>query len=579
MNIYRKKIVKEKEYIFNEDCVQTKSTNPNSKPDNESDISSNLNIRKFYGINSTKIKKNEKTEKNNRNYRSKSQILDNKEIIKKYTPKAIKTVLIKFKKPLEQNNNIGNLNYKTYYSNKFYKPKETNINNIKNEFKALEIECSLNNIQNLINYYNSNTNNPSSFFIPSKVNKPKKLTRNKSVMLNNKFINIDNENNNMNVSFNTIYKKNYCLDKHKNFGGNFKNKKRSNTNYKININKSNSYIKNDKNLILNNISSLDIKNSFISRINYENSHAINFPKINNNKNNGNRKDNNNIQYNLSIIKDKTNNIDDINDFIYINENKEEKRFNIDIKKCKNKEDASLKNNKLKKYIPPLNIKNNIQNSNIIDIKVLSQKKVHNNKYLNMDNIANQINLAKYKNNDNIITFEEPVTDKYSIKKNKINLVNLINISEQYTKRDSDNNRRKSEKNNIDNYLNKMENNKTNIKIKKNNSKKVNAQKEKGKIKKKAYRTDSTRKIETDNISYNINNINKIKSIPLKLNNLNNMFTNERNNFNKCTNIFSNPNDNKINKNEIDENVVIIGKNDFRLWKDLTRIYDNIAKYQ
>ena len=239
MNIYRKKIVKEKEYIFNEDCVQTKSTNPNSKPDNESDISSNLNIRKFYGINSTKIKKNEKTEKNNRNYRSKSQILDNKEIIKKYTPKAIKTVLIKFKKPLEQNNNIGNLNYKTYYSNKFYKPKETNINNIKNEFKALEIECSLNNIQNLINYYNSNTNNPSSFFIPSKDNKTKKLTRNKSVMLNNKFINIDNENNNMNVSFNTIYKKNYCLDKHKNFGGNFKNKKRSNTNYKININKNN----------------------------------------------------------------------------------------------------------------------------------------------------------------------------------------------------------------------------------------------------------------------------------------------------------------------------------------------------
>ena len=33
MNIYQKKIVKEKEYIFYEDCAKTKSTYPNSKPD------------------------------------------------------------------------------------------------------------------------------------------------------------------------------------------------------------------------------------------------------------------------------------------------------------------------------------------------------------------------------------------------------------------------------------------------------------------------------------------------------------------------------------------------------------------
>ena len=39
MNIYQKKIVKEKEFILNEDFIQTKSTFPNSKPDIDFEIS------------------------------------------------------------------------------------------------------------------------------------------------------------------------------------------------------------------------------------------------------------------------------------------------------------------------------------------------------------------------------------------------------------------------------------------------------------------------------------------------------------------------------------------------------------
>ena len=557
MNIYQKKIVKEKEYIFNEDCVQTKSTNPNSKHDNESDINSKLNSRKYLGINSKPDQKIQKNENNNRLYRSKSLITDNKEKNKKYIPKAIKTVLIKFKKPLEQNNILNNINYKTYYSNKFYKPKEINLNNLKNEFTALEIEQSLlSKRHSLITNYNTNE---FPFFIPYNDNKNNKLTRNKSVILkNNKYIIIDNENNNINKSFSTIYKKNYCLDKHKNFGGNFKNKKRSNTNYKTNINKSNYNIKYPKNLMLNNIYSLNIKNSFISNCNNNCKEKIN---ENENPQKINKKENNNIQYNLSIIKDNKNNNMNMNDFIYQNENKKE------IKTCRNKEGLSLKKNKLKKDIPHLNFQNYNHNISSI-IKNMSQKKFY--KYLNAYNNTNQTKNIK----KNIITFEEPITDKYSMKKN-INLVNLINISGQCTKRENLSNKKNDENNKVEKYLNKKDNNRPNIKIKKNNSKKKTNQKEKSKIKGKVFRTMSTKKIETENVSFNINNINKIKSIPLKLNNL---ITKERNDYNQSINISSIPN-NKIIKNEINENVVIISKNDFRLWNDLTRIYDNIGKYQ
>lgn len=588
MNIYQKKVVKEKEYIFNEDCVQTKSTNPNSKIDNELEI--NSNIRKFYGIHSKQVKKIEKGEKTNRHYRSKSQIMDNKEIKKQFIPKGIKTVLIKLKSPLEQKY-INNLNYKTYYSNNFYRPKVlniNNINNIRNEFQSLEFEQPLNNRQGLINNYNINL---LSLFNQYNKHKRSKLTRNKSVMLNNNYIIVDKENKFMDASFNTIYKKNYCLDKHKNFGGNFKNKKRSNTNYKIHINKSNSIIKYNSNIMLNNISSLDIKNSFVSNYHkknknniYENSNPNIFQIINKNKINKNP--NNNLEYNLSVIKDKNNNIG-MNDNIYKNENKNDKIYHFDVQHCK-KEEELLKKNKLKKYIPPLNFKNNTQNiSNIIDfdVKEISSHKNNalNHKILNKYNNTSQINLNKYKNNHNIITFEEPITDKNSMKKNKINLVNIINISEQGTKRGDSTHRRNSEKNKINTCSNKKEDNNnsnnSNIKYKKNSSKKINAQKGKYKSKGKMLRANSTKKIEIENISHNIKNIYKIKSIPLKLNNINNIYTNKNKNYNKFINIPSKSNNNAINKKGTNENVIIISKNDFRLWNDLTRIYDNIGKYQ
>jgi hypothetical protein len=61
----------------------------------------------------------------------------------------------------------------------------------------------------------------------------------------------------MNNSSNTLlYKKSFCLDKHKNYGGNFRNKERSETNPRINPIKSNSNsnIKYKKSIIMKNIS-------------------------------------------------------------------------------------------------------------------------------------------------------------------------------------------------------------------------------------------------------------------------------------------------------------------------------------
>ena len=52
MIIYQKKIVKD--FIITEDCIQTKSTYPNTKRDIDSDYHSIINIHQFYGINSKK---------------------------------------------------------------------------------------------------------------------------------------------------------------------------------------------------------------------------------------------------------------------------------------------------------------------------------------------------------------------------------------------------------------------------------------------------------------------------------------------------------------------------------------------
>jgi len=608
MNIYQKKIVKEKEFFFNEDCIQTKSTYPNSKPDSNSLIHSNINIRKFYGINSNKINKN--ANKKNSHPRSKSQIITNKERMEHSTPKEIKTVLIKLKKPFDQNNNnnyMDNINYRTQYVNKFYKKKFfniNNINNISNEFKTLEVQSS-HNKKNTINKNmsfkkkNYNINIFSSYRQNNNDNieKRKKPTRNKSVILNN-------EDNN---SFNNIYKKSFCLDKHKNYGGNFKNKERSRTNPKINHNKSFK-----KKLMINNISPpihnlMNIEDiQTLNNVNFNilNKNTFHYANTNgyqnlnlnrnfnniNNSNNLNRKKNINIQYDLSIVQAKDNKMNN-NSILISNDCLKEKRNDIEFEICKNNEDLPSKKNKLKvKNIPPLNFKNNIQNTaNIInmDSKDIPHIDFLNNKYLNnYNNTSSKINITKNKNNNNILTFEEPLNDEYSIK-NYSNLLNLVNISDKESKINNINHAQNNPaiEGIIDDYISKIEKNKPKIKVKKtsNNNKKLNMQKIKSKSKGKIFKNNSTKNIGIENERYNINinnnnkNISQIKSIPLKLNNSNNIYINNQNKNNKFMN---NPKNIDIkNNNDVVSNIIFINKKDFELWNDLKRIYENNGKYQ
>ena len=615
MNIYQKKIVKEKEYIFIDDCIPTKSIFLNSKPNNDSAIKPNINIRKFYGINSNQ-NQNQKKEKNNRQHRSKSLILTNKEMIEKYIPKEIKTVLIKFKKPLDQNNDIESLNHKTYYTNKFHKNKEKSINNLNNDFKTLEYGSSLNNNPNIINIDMSIENNNYktnlySYYIPfQENNKLNKHTRNKSALLKNEYIKFDN--NSMNNSFNTIYKKSYCLDKHKNFGGNFKNKERSKTNskIKIKIDKNNNCFKKNKKIMIKNISAPNIhKISSISdilsthcqnnlnknKIFFENINSNNYHNINTNRNisiilNNNANDMNN-KIKKNYIK---NNLSNNNENILMNtnanniQNNKNKKCNLEIEFFKNDDNSSYIKNKLKiKNIPPLNFQNNIQNSsntNIIDIGIdtrdMQHRSLYNKRNYNRNN-SRQIFSNKNKNS-NTITFEESMNDIYSMRnnvKNRGNLINLIDISEQDTKRDNQQyNKRKIEIDKESNYENKIGKNKSKIKIKKSNIKKVN-KKPKNKIKGKIFRTNSTQKIETENNPYNINNIykiNQIKSIPLKLKYLNNMEIYSKENNNKYINNFTKKIKNLQNINDINTNLLIINEKDFTIWKDLM---ENFNKYK
>jgi len=593
MNIYQKKIVKEKEYIFYEDCVKTKSTCPNSKPDFESEIHSSINIRQLYGINPRKINKKNNISNNNRHPRSKSQIINDRRKTNKYTQNGIKTVLIKFNKPIDQNcnekerNNITNasydLKYKTYFTEKFYN------NNKRDKLEAQQL--LINNKENIINVDLSfeNFNNKSnviSFYLPFQENKN---TRNKSAILQNEYF--SNTNNSINSSFNSIYKKSFCIDKHKNYGGNFKNKEKEKSNPKIVANKSFNNIKYNKKVITKNISSPNMQNIInISEINEnlnkkENNKLLNhiYKKIfQYNKNNGTKSTSNEIKK-INIKYDLQNGGKKINTK---NMAKNEEDNNV-LNKSNIPEfqDKHKQNKGKRKNIPPLNFKNNIKknNSNINNYNENIHSKLqnfYNQKYLN-----NRINTSQFgsiKNKENILTFEESINDAFSMKnniKNKGNLFNIINISEQVSKRDHlDQIYKNSEIDKVSNYINKKENNKIKL-VKRNNNgnnnnnnnnnsniaQKSNNQKSKIKTKGKIFRTNSAKNIEAKGY--------QIKSIPLKLGT--NKNTKYINLFNNITNNIQN----FQNKNSILSNVVFINKKDFSLWNDLTRIYDNNGKFQ
>lgn len=604
MNIYQKKIVKEKEYIFYEDYPKTKSTYPNLKPDFDSEILSNLNIRQLYGINSRKINKNNNMLKNNRHPRSKSQIINDRRKANKYTQRGIKTVLIKFNKPIEQNcnekekNKMNNysydIKYKTYFTEKFYNKNNKDKSDIQN--------LLINNKENIINvdlsFENINNNsNVISFYLPYH---EKKNTRNKSAILQNEYF--SNTNNSINSSFNSIYKKSFCVDKHKNYGGNFKNKEREKSNPKIIANKSFNNIKYNKKVITKNISTPNMQNiinisDLTEHLNKKKSNNL-LNHVNkkisqyNNNNNGNKSTSNeikkiNIKYDLQNGKNR----------MKINTKnlaKNEEDFNVSIKNNIEEFQDKLKQNKTKrKNIPPLNFKNNIKknNSNINNYNENINSNLQN--FYNQKCSNNRINTSQFgsfKNKENILTFEEPTNDAFSMKnniKNKGNLFNLINISEQVSKRDNiDQIYKNSEVDTVSNYMHKKENNKTklvkrnnnnsnninydnNININNNNNnnivQKANIQKNKIKTKGKEFRTNSAKNIDAKGY--------QIKSIPLKLGS--NKNTKYINGFNNITNNIQN----FQNKNNIISNVVFINKKDFSLWNDLTRIYDNNGKFQ
>ena len=274
--------------------------------------------------------------------------------------------------------------------------------------------------------------------------------------------------------------------------------------------------------------------------------------------------------------------------------KNEEDFNVSIINNIEEFQDKLKQNKTKrKNIPPLNFKNNIKknNSNINNYNENINSNLQN--FYNQKCSNNRINTSQFgsfKNKENILTFEEPTNDAFSMKnniKNKGNLFNLINISEQVSKRDNiDQIYKNSEVDTVSNYMHKKENNKTKL-VKRNNNKnnsnnisydnnininnnnnivqKANIQKNKIKTKGKEFRTNSAKNIDAKGY--------QIKSIPLKLGS--NKNTKYINGFNNITNNIQN----FQNKNNIISNVVFINKKDFSLWNDLTRIYDNNGKFQ
>jgi hypothetical protein len=235
--------------------------------------------------------------------------------------------------------------------------------------------------------------------------------------------------------------------------------------------------------------------------------------------------------------------------------------------------------KMKKIQKPTK-KNIHKSSNINDNDIINSNmnNFSEQRHFNNRTSTSQTNINKYKNNSS--TLKEPNNDINSIKnnsKNKGNLLNLVNISEQITKRNNIKTLYKnSELDKINNYMNKKENNKI-IKMKKNtninnhmnniSNKKLNNSKAKMKSKGKIFRTNSAKNIECENNKY------EIKSIPLKL------FGNNQNKNNKNISGYNNANYNIQDKNKIAANVIFINKKDFNLWNDLTRIYDHNGKFQ
>ena len=302
-------------------------------------------------------------------------------------------------------------------------------------------------------------------------------------------------------------------------------------------------------------------------------------QYNNKNNNCNKSTSNeikkiNIKYDLqngkSKMKINTNNI-----------TKNDEDANLLIKNNLEEFQDKLKQNKIKrKNIPPLNFNNNIKKkSNINNYNENINSNLQN--FYNQKYINNRINTSQFgsiNNKENILTFEEPINDAFSMKnniKNKGNLFNLINISEQVSKRDHlDQIYKNSEIDRVSNYMHKKENNKTKL-VKRNNNnisnnnnnivQKANNQRNKIKAKGKIFRTNSARNIEAKGY--------QIKSIPLKLGT--NKNTKYINGFNNIINNIQN----FQNKKNIISNVVFINKKDFSLWNDLTRIYDNNGKFQ
>jgi hypothetical protein len=249
-------------------------------------------------------------------------------------------------------------------------------------------------------------------------------------------------------------------------------------------------------------------------------------------------------------------------------------------KFEKREQESPDNKNKMKNIQKTNFKKRIHNSSNINDNIISynMNSFSAQKHINSMISTSQTNINKYKNNSS--TLKELNYDIVPMKnnsKNKGKLLNLINISDQVTKRNNIKSLYKNfELDRINSYMNKKENNKT-IKMKKNNhinnhinnisNKILNNSKAKIKNKGKIFRTNSAKNIECENSKY------EIKSIPLKL------FDNNQNKNNKNINGYNNANYNIQDKNKIAANVIFINKKDFSLWNDLTRIYDHNGKFQ
>ena len=578
MIIYQKKIVKD--FIITEDCIQTKSTYPNTKRDIDSDYHSIINIHQFYGINSKKNKGKIKKLKSDRHTLSGSQIIINNDIIEKYMPKAIKTVLIKFAKPLEQSHKYNYINdFKTYYSTNSCN-NQFNNNNKFNDFKVTEINNPYNQ-EIKINRRTSfeknimSTNLYSVYGIHNDDNINKR-TRNKSVNSNNKD-SINNTINSMKNGSNKIYRKSFCIDKNKYFGRNFNKNVRAKTNPKSKP------IKIFKKQLIRNLSSPDIYNiinvekyktrnnpmterEFINEYdhysntktyknlyNYRNYNSVNNfysneAKSINMHDNYNTQDNNNI--NMVIMNSNLKK--------YYKHKNRRNKADIELEISRKNEEFSLKYK-----VPKLNLRK----------KSASFSNINNNKRIHNNTINNIKNINKNKSSK----LKEHKKEKSSKKKHNNNLLNRINISKRESKKATINyEQKKCEKNKIYTYRNKLEKNSRKKSLSKNKNSKNKKQKtnySKSKNKGKSFRSKNTKKINTENIGFNINkNIKSIKSIPLKLTSLNNIDITD-----KCICSLNDDIRNRI-RNPIASNIVFINKKNFELWNDLIRIYKKNGKY-